>query len=139
MMNMIDNMTYHNYLVDNENYFKKVNVSPGEKFIIKHLSSDYEVTKDNDSYWIFYNNINQFLPLQGWKIHISTNLYRAEETLSALSPVLIANNVSFKHLKDQRTLYETNSKNAPRATSGKFLVIYPKDEEQFLFLLNEDL
>lgn len=133
---MIDNMTYHNYLIDNEKYFKKVNMSSGEKFKIKYLPSDYEVTENSDSYWIFYNNINQVLPLQGWKIHISTNLYSVEKTLNVLSPVLIDNDVSFKHIKDQRTLYETNSKNAPRATSGKFLVIYPKNEEQFIFLLN---
>src|SRR5699024_829569 len=108
----------------------------GKKFEVEHLHSNYEVTEDKDSYWVFHNNKNQYLPLQGWKIHISANLSNAKQTLDVLSPILVDNNVSFKHLKDQRTLYEANSKNAPRESSGKFITIYPKNDEQFLLLIN---
>lgn len=111
-------------------------VDSGKKFEVEHLHSNYEVTEDKDSYWVFHNNKNQYLPLQGWKIHISANLSNAKQTLDVLSPILVDNNVSFKHLKDQRTLYEANSKNAPRESSGKFITIYPKNDEQFLLLIN---
>src|SRR5699024_9995723 len=134
---MINNMTYHNYLIDNEKYFKKVNVDSGKKFEVEHLHSNYEVTEDKDSYWVFHNNKNQYLPLQGWKIQNSTNLSNAKQTLDVLSPILVDNNVSCKHLKDQRTLYEANSKKEPRESSGKFITIYPTNDERFLLRSND--
>ncbi|WP_281197591.1 class III lanthionine synthetase LanKC [Staphylococcus felis] len=132
----MNNMAYHNYLVDNENYFVKNNVARGKTFEIESVPSNYNILSESDSYWIFYNNKDEHIPLQGWKIHISTNIFSPKETINIVSDILFKRGASFKHLKDERALYDMNSKNAPRESSGKFITVYPKDENEFLKLLN---
>lgn len=75
--------------------------------------------------------------VQGWKIHVSTVPDDAKETLARTTRICVARNVSFKFLYDPSGLQETNGKQHDRGTSGKFITIYPDDDEQLAELLAE--
>lgn len=77
----------------------------------------------------------RILPMQGWKIHVSCALSNALDILQAIVPILDAHDVTFKFALDSRILTMMNGKNWIRQGAGKFVTIYPVDEEQFKFLL----
>lgn len=67
----------------------------------------------------------------GWKIHVSTALHRAADTLRAVTPVLAAAGVAFKFCSDPRMLRMSLGKNWSRFQAGKFIAVYPQTEQQF--------
>ncbi|MFB8733359.1 hypothetical protein ACEQPO_03745 [Bacillus sp. SL00103] len=77
------------------------------------------------------------MPKQGWKIHITTDIEEAQKTLDIVIPYLIKNKVSFKFVPNERQLLFKNSKNGDRASSGKFITIYPNNKKTFLKLLSD--
>jgi serine/threonine protein kinase len=77
------------------------------------------------------------LPQQGWKIHISSSITNADEILKAVVPVLSRNNVAFKFSLDRRLLALMHSKGWARQGAGKFITVYPLDEEHFKYLVEE--
>lgn len=78
------------------------------------------------------------LPWQGWKIHVSATSSNAPEMLEKVACVLFRHtNVAFKFVADQPLLTFLNSKNWPRASSGKFITIYPADSRHFVELIEE--
>lgn len=77
------------------------------------------------------------LPPQGWKIHVSSSVENAVETLKAVVPILRRHEVSFKFALDFRILSFMNGKGWVRQGAGKFITIYPTDVEHFKFLIEE--
>lgn len=77
----------------------------------------------------------RILPTQGWKIHVSCTLSNALDILKTIVPVLDAHDISFKFALDSRILTMMNGKSWIRQGAGKFITIYPVDEEQFVHLL----
>lgn len=77
------------------------------------------------------------LPKQGWKIHISGTIKNAKEILKVVVPILAQNSTSFKFAVDMWMLALINSKNWYRGSSGKFITVYPIDEDNFKFLIEE--
>jgi serine/threonine protein kinase len=75
------------------------------------------------------------LPDQGWKIHISATNLNCKSILLRLSPLLVADRIAFKFANDTETLRLMTSKRWSRGGSGKFMTIYPTDEEEFRDLL----
>ena len=75
------------------------------------------------------------LPLQGFKIHVSGTSLTAEELLRRVIPVCVENEVGFKVMADPLMLERTTSKNSSRGASGKFITIYPRDDEHFVTLV----
>lgn len=76
-------------------------------------------------------------PLQGWKIHVSSTVSCAKDLLRAVVPVLISNNVEFKFSLDESVLSLMNSKRWARQGAGKFITIYPLDEQEFISLIEQ--
>ncbi|MEK6299419.1 MAG: class III lanthionine synthetase LanKC [Acidobacteriota bacterium] len=76
-------------------------------------------------------------PPQGWKIHVSSSLAQSRDVLKAVVPVLTEHCVSFKFSLDLTILALMNNKRWSRQGSGKFITIYPVDETQFVFLVEE--
>lgn len=72
---------------------------------------------------------------QGWKIHIAAVEFTAEDILRRVLPVLVSERVAFKYCSDRRMIRLATSKNWPRASAGKFITIYPQNDEQFIRLL----
>ena len=75
--------------------------------------------------------------VQGWKIHVSTIPDDARETLVRTTRICVAHDVSFKFLYEPSSLQDTNGKQQDRGSSGKFITIYPDDDEQLAVLLDE--
>lgn len=66
---------------------------------------------------------------QGWKIHVSATLDNAQELLHKVAAYCGQHGISFKFLPTVADLVRANMKYAPRGGSGKFITIYPVDEE----------
>lgn len=75
--------------------------------------------------------------IQGWKIHVSTTPACAVETLARTTRICVARGVAFKFLPDMGNLVDSNGKQQDRGSSGKFITIYPRDDEQLHELLDE--
>ncbi len=70
------------------------------------------------------------LPDQGWKLHVSATEESAAGVLAAVVPVLVAEGAAFKFAAGLRYVRMLNSAGADRASSGKFLTVYPADDDQ---------
>ena len=69
------------------------------------------------------------IPAQGWKIHVSATHDTAETILGKIFDYCMPRNIPFKFLASSLALHMRNAKYAPRGASGKFITIYPADEE----------
>ncbi|MHA6619501.1 class III lanthionine synthetase LanKC [Pseudonocardia sp. DLS-67] len=69
------------------------------------------------------------LPEQGWKVHVSATPDNAGRVLETVHVHCLRRRIAFKHLRSRRMLLGNNAKYAPRASSGKFITIYPVGEE----------
>lgn len=67
------------------------------------------------------------LPVQGWKIHISTTPSHAEKGLHLAAQVCFAQSLAFKFNATRHDLLSRDAKYAARGGSGKFITVYPPD------------
>lgn len=130
-------LRYMNYITREVPYYISLDeISDEQNFVIEKIPENYNYI--GGSHWInLLTNESVNLPNQGWKIHISSNISSAEETLNQVSDIMFSRNVSFKYVKNLYELRMKNSKYGDRSSSGKFITIYPKDIKEFLDLLNE--
>ena len=77
--------------------------------------------------WNYFQPPDGLLPEQGWKIHCSATRANAQELLDTVSVYCGHNHVPFKFLRTAADLMLSNSKQANRTSSGKFITIYPTD------------
>lgn len=75
--------------------------------------------------------------LQGWKIHLSAEPRSAEEVLRRATAVLAAERCPFKFTRDPSALRSALGRGFDRAGSGKFLTVYPADDDRFRVLVKE--
>ena len=78
--------------------------------------------------WAYQQPAGLILPVQGWKIHVTTELANAGAVLDIVARYCVAHGLAFKYLVDDETLLRQNSKYADRSSSGKFVTIYPPTE-----------
>ncbi|MFD5099896.1 class III lanthionine synthetase LanKC [Streptomyces albidochromogenes] len=76
-------------------------------------------------------------PLQGWKIHVSACLDNAEKTAAKVWDYCVPRALPFKFVPGPQPLHLRNSKYAGRGSSGKFVTIYPADENELHRVLRE--
>lgn len=106
----------------------------------KIVPSDWKFHRNN--YWFGVEisdngNGKRSIPFQGWKIHISSSVSNAADILKAVVPILVKDRVVFKFSLDQRILKLMNSKRFGRQGAGKFITIYPFDDEYFKILIEK--
>ena len=77
------------------------------------------------------------LPIQGWKIHVSTTAANADSILREVAAICVEEDVAFKFACDISMLILLNSRWWDRGAAGKFITIYPRSEDQFKLLLEE--
>ncbi|GAA0476992.1 class III lanthionine synthetase LanKC [Streptomyces olivaceiscleroticus] len=68
------------------------------------------------------------LPAQGWKIHVSAGLDNACTVLRTVTEYCFAQRIAFKFVPSRYLLHIKNAKYADRASSGKFITVYPVDD-----------
>ncbi|MED3481736.1 class III lanthionine synthetase LanKC [Bacillus toyonensis] len=100
---------------------------------IENIPDKYIVI--DGTHWINILYKKQDLPKQGWKIHISSALASAQETLDIVSSLMIDRNISFKYVRSLYELGLKDSKYGDRGSSGKFITIYPSNIPQFIEIL----
>lgn len=75
--------------------------------------------------------------LQGWKIHLSAEPGSAEEVLRRAASILVVERCAFKFTRDPSALRRSLGRGFDRAGSGKFLTVYPADDDRFRVLAKE--
>ncbi|RJL34058.1 class IV lanthionine synthetase LanL [Bailinhaonella thermotolerans] len=69
-------------------------------------------------------------PPQGWKLHVSATRRSAPAVLSAVLPLAVREGARFKIAATLDWVSWLNNPGTPRGSAGKFLTIYPRDDEQ---------
>jgi hypothetical protein len=88
-------------------------------------------TLQRSGIWAHCRPENAVLPMQGWKIHISSIASTAHVVLQLAAAALVASGTAFKFAADQGMLAAINGKRWPRGGSGKFITVYPRDVHDF--------
>ncbi len=76
-------------------------------------------------------------PTQGWKVHASATRANAERIASTVWDYCVPRGIPFKFLPGPHLLHLRNTKYAGRDGSGKFVTIYPADEDLLHQVLTE--
>ncbi|MGW6731214.1 class III lanthionine synthetase LanKC [Streptomyces sp. NPDC055013] len=76
-------------------------------------------------------------PAQGWKIHASATLANAEQIARIVWDYCVPRGIPFKFVPGPQLLHLRNAKYAGRDSSGKFVTVYPADEQQLHTVLRE--
>ncbi|GKQ35029.1 class III lanthionine synthetase LanKC [Streptomyces sp. A012304] len=76
-------------------------------------------------------------PAQGWKVHASATRANAEEIAAIVWDYCVPRRIPFKFVPGPHLLHLRNTKYAGRDTSGKFVTLYPADEERLHTVLRE--
>lgn len=79
--------------------------------------------------WTYLHQPGTPLPPQGWKIHISCLPDEAQDVLDTVSEYCFTERLHFKFLRSTKMLLLMNSKYSHRGSSGKFITVYPSDEQ----------
>lgn len=91
----------------------------------------------SDGHWTYVNCLMYSFPPQGWKIHITSTIYDAQNVLHDVAEYLFVKSISFKYLSSRTCFIQANGKYADRLESGKFITIYPSSEHIFIQLLKD--
>ncbi|MET7682439.1 class III lanthionine synthetase LanKC [Streptomyces sp. NPDC005423] len=76
-------------------------------------------------------------PAQGWKIHSSATRANADRIAAIVWDYCVPRRIPFKFVPGPHLLHLRNTKYAGRDTSGKFVTLYPADENQLHVVLSE--
>ncbi|MEV8539759.1 class III lanthionine synthetase LanKC [Streptomyces sp. NPDC051572] len=76
-------------------------------------------------------------PAQGWKIHASATRANADGIAALVWDYCVPRRIPFKFVPGPHSLHLRNTKYAGRDTSGKFVTVYPSDEDQLHEILSE--
>ncbi|MGV9266208.1 class IV lanthionine synthetase LanL [Kitasatospora sp. NPDC003701] len=74
---------------------------------------------------------------QGWKLHVSATPLSAPMVLTRAAEVLVAARAPFKFAGTPARLTELVSDRYDRGSGGKFITVYPQDDDQFRQLAEE--
>ncbi|MFJ8531577.1 class III lanthionine synthetase LanKC [Bacillus sp. NPDC094106] len=121
--------------IGNRSYYYTYPKEKNQESLLKVENIPDKYIVIDGEHWINILYKKQNLPKQGWKIHISSALENAQETLDIVSPLMIERNISFKYVKSLYELSLKDSKYGDRGSSGKFITIYPSNIPQFIELL----
>ncbi|QBD77487.1 hypothetical protein EPA93_16410 [Ktedonosporobacter rubrisoli] len=89
-----------------------------------------EYSDDSERMWVRFSREAAEIPAQGWKLHISANNASAKEVLQRVFPVLLTGATSFKVASSLRQLFRLNQGEGGISQVGKFITVYPGDDEE---------
>ncbi|MEU6431757.1 class IV lanthionine synthetase LanL [Microbispora sp. NPDC046973] len=90
-----------------------------------------------EPFWCYVEPPGYGRRLQGWKLHVSATGESAPLILQRAAKVLLERRACFKFAKSLVQVAELTSMRHPRASSGKFITVYPDDDEHFRVLAEE--
>jgi hypothetical protein len=112
-----------------ENFFAPVSRSPRRGVDYRPTNVPGDWSRAEDGVWTQWYPEHKLGGVeQGWKIHLSCRIDRAQHVLDIASAILFEHGVTFKHLGCAMFFVVTHHKHAARSQSGKFVTAYPPDE-----------
>ena len=132
------------YTLSHELFYEPLEICyrPAEEYrilvnsLVTEHARGWMITRDG--FWFFVHPGGPFtLPIQGWKVHVSTAIENSSSVLSRAARIALLNRVPFKFALDKSVLAMMSSKRWPRGGSGKFITMYPSDLDSFKSLLEE--
>ncbi|MGW3353637.1 class IV lanthionine synthetase LanL [Nonomuraea rubra] len=87
--------------------------------------------------WCYVEPPGHAMRAQGWKIHLSATPASAVSVLRKAGAVLLEHRVPFKFAQGLKELRHLLSIRCDRGASGKFMTVYPQDDDQFRMLLEK--
>ena len=85
----------------------------------------------NDDFWCHVTHDDGVRRKQGWKLHLSATPLSAPMVLFRAAEVLLAQGCDFKFAKGMAQVEELTSGRYKRSQAGKFVTVYPPDDDQF--------
>jgi tRNA A-37 threonylcarbamoyl transferase component Bud32 len=98
-----------------------------EAVLSRHEPTGWQHTIDE--FWHYVRPDGHQIPKQGWKLHVPATPLSACVVLSRCVEVLAEHRCAFKFAKTMRELQVLLEPNADRTSAGKFLTVYPDDDE----------
>ncbi|UOQ49760.1 class III lanthionine synthetase LanKC [Gracilibacillus caseinilyticus] len=129
-------MRYLRYVLPGERYYEPPKIRAEDSTLCVSTIPEGWRTQSDD-HWVYYVKPNSTLPIQGWKIHISSTAKEAQSTLDIVSSFLFKESIPFKHVSNIRELVFKNSKYGDRGSSGKFITVYPLNNKNFEYLMKQ--
>ncbi|HVU66584.1 MAG TPA: lanthionine synthetase LanC family protein, partial [Ktedonobacteraceae bacterium] len=98
--------------------------------------AQWEVRRSADSarLWLLFRHREATLEEQGWKLHLAAQPACAGEVLRRVLPLLLRRRAVFKVVASLTALQALNQGQYGWSQMGKFLTIYPSDEEEAVLL-----
>ncbi|MET9652855.1 class III lanthionine synthetase LanKC [Streptomyces sp. NPDC006460] len=113
-------------LADREYYLPLPSVAdPGPRFAPREVPPGLRGAAQG--IWTVWGRPRTGLAEQGWKIHVSARLDRAQHVLDTVAGICFSEGVPFKHLSARLFFLFLHHKHAGRAQAGKFVAVYPPD------------
>ncbi len=116
------------------------NAVPDFAALIENLAApyrDWRIEPDNGTgsrQWIRLHHAHAIPRRNGWKLHVSAGLCSAVPVLEKVVPVLLWEKLSFKVAASMQMLTSLNRGEYGYSQIGKFITIYPTDDDQALRL-----
>ncbi|MFJ4503646.1 class III lanthionine synthetase LanKC [Streptomyces sp. NPDC088864] len=86
-------------------------------------------TRATNEDWVVFRPPGVELPEQGWKIHVTATQENAGRISRLVRDYCLDHGVYFKFIRSRAVLARRNSKYGDRGSSGKFVTLYPLDED----------
>lgn len=130
-MNPLDNSTFT--ILDREFFASLEERVPGPEFtsIVSDVLRGNTWSLLPGGLWTFAQPDGWESVGQGWKLHVSATPANAGVVLRRVAEVLAKHRTAFKFAADRKLLFIMLSKNWPREGGGKFITVYPPDEDRF--------
>ncbi|MEE3919502.1 hypothetical protein V2I01_17690 [Micromonospora sp. BRA006-A] len=97
----------------------------------RHLDARHDmVAAGATKLWCHARPAHATARLQGWKLHLSATPQSAPVVLARAIHILRADPAAFKFARTTRLLADLIDARQDRGSGGKFLTIYPVDDEQ---------
>ena len=104
--------------------------------LVRASPGNWEVSSapENAPVWIYVDPPDPPHVASGWKLHVSSAVPSAEEVLRRCAPVLLSDNAPFKLAASFRVLEALNEGEAGLSQIGKFITVYPGDDDHAVAL-----
>lgn len=102
--------------------------------LLRDSNAAYMLRDDPNGIWTLAVPESQSLAEQGWKLHISASEEDAVSILQRCLPILFSEHARFKFASSLTTLRMLNNGHGGQTQVGKFITVYPQDDEEAVTL-----
>jgi class III lanthionine synthetase len=118
----------YGYVLANDDFYLPLSdvAEVGREFTPSNAPAGWTAT--DHGMWRNWRADDAGVPEEGWKVHVSSRLDRAQDVLDTVAETCFSEGVSFKHIRGRLFFLAVHHKHGPRQQAGKFCAAYPRDE-----------